>query len=114
MLLRLHKKQKKGRLEVDPAKRLRDPNYIGAKRVSVFATDQCSYGNTLPTESQRYRGNGVLKVPSKVIDCGRILVQKVMFKSLLTDKSLTEPRKTTQRSRIISLVSKVIQLFRGI
>ena len=39
MLLRLHKKQKKGRLEVDPAKKLATQN-IGAERVSVFATDQ--------------------------------------------------------------------------
>ena len=56
MLLRLHKKQKKGRLEVDPAKRLRDPKLF----LEAFATDQWSYGNTLPTESQRYSGNGVL------------------------------------------------------
>ena len=57
MLLRLHKKQKKGRLEVDPAKRLRDPKLF----LEAFATDQWSYGNTLPTESQRYSGNGVLR-----------------------------------------------------
>jgi len=35
MLLRLHKKQKKGRLEVDPAKRLATLNAWRAARVNI-------------------------------------------------------------------------------
>ena len=49
MLLRLHKKQKKGRLEVDPAKRLATLNYYNRPKS----------GPTTSPEGVNDMGNGV-------------------------------------------------------